>query len=256
MVAGAPFPGCRTWEVVANAGSTWQLLAGRTAQDNDRLSLEVGRSDEAWLHAADVPGAHVVVRSLDSRDGGAVPPDVLSYAASFAAFYSKSKGSAKVKVHLTKCGKVSKQKGAPDGQVRLQGNFKTLVVKPLDPAHCRSVEKGADKEASNTSSRSRLPSARDFKRQQRARSYAEQNVERKRIREQKKLESAIQSLDDDIAALDEQAVDAAADWKKSQDIELQREELTSKQAALYEEWEALVDTDASVHDKLPSSATP
>ncbi|CAE7563884.1 KIN14I [Symbiodinium sp. KB8] len=44
--SAAPFAGCRCIEVTAADGSEWQILAGKTAEDNDRLSLKEGRSDE------------------------------------------------------------------------------------------------------------------------------------------------------------------------------------------------------------------
>lgn len=58
--------GCRSIEVAAADGSRWQVLVGKTAQDNDRLSLEHGQPHEAWLHVAELAGAHVVVRFVPS----------------------------------------------------------------------------------------------------------------------------------------------------------------------------------------------
>ncbi|CAE7785714.1 KCBP, partial [Symbiodinium sp. KB8] len=68
------------------------------------------------------------------------PSEVVRTAAGIAAFYSKAKGG-RVKVHLTRCGQVSKAKGSPAGKVLLSGSVETLQVSPLDPASLRSPQK-------------------------------------------------------------------------------------------------------------------
>eukprot|EP00439_Symbiodinium_sp_Y106_P049813 s251_g6.t1 len=68
--------GCRAVLVSGKDGSQWQVLIGKSAADNDRLSLEQGRADEVWMHAAHVPGSHVVVRAVSSQ--GRPPTDVIS----------------------------------------------------------------------------------------------------------------------------------------------------------------------------------
>lgn len=129
--------GCRSIGVTSKAdGSLWQVLAGKSAPDNDRLSLEIGQAHEPWMHVAGVPGSHVVVRAVGA-DSGATrqpPQDVLQTAAGICAYYSKSKLLPQVKVHLTKCGKVGKIPGAPAGMVLLTGGWDTLTVRPLNPA--------------------------------------------------------------------------------------------------------------------------
>merc|ERR1712187_897184 len=95
--------GCRSVEIAGQDGSLWQVLIGKSAEDNDRLSLEVGLPHETWMHAA----------------GQA---DVLDKAANLAAFHSKApKGSSGVVVQIAKCGQVSKLPRAPAGQVFLRG---------------------------------------------------------------------------------------------------------------------------------------
>ena len=39
----------------------WEVLAGRTDADNDRLSLKVARANDWWFHVSGQPGSHVTV---------------------------------------------------------------------------------------------------------------------------------------------------------------------------------------------------
>src|SRR5207253_11403595 len=37
------------------------ILVGRSARDNDALTVKVARGNDVWLHARDIKGAHVVM---------------------------------------------------------------------------------------------------------------------------------------------------------------------------------------------------
>lgn len=101
------------------------VLVGRSARDNDTLSLKVARPRDVWLYAAGVPGSHVVVRRSDD---GEVPRSVLEQAARLAVRHSKARNArGKVPVHWCFAGEVSKVRGAPPGQVRL-GRFDVIRV--------------------------------------------------------------------------------------------------------------------------------
>ena len=100
---------------------------GRSARDNDRLSLRVARPRDLWLHAAGHAGSHVIVRAMDGPTGD-VPRGVVERAAELAAWHSKARGSGgKVSVHLCRAAEVSKPRGAPAGQVRLK-RYETVKV--------------------------------------------------------------------------------------------------------------------------------
>ncbi|CAJ1355572.1 unnamed protein product [Effrenium voratum] len=132
----APPKGCRSVLVNGNDGSSWQVLIGKTAADNDRLSLEHGQPHEVWMHAASVPGSHVVVRA--TQPGKDPPPrDVVEAAASLCAHYSKAK-QVYVEVHITVCGKVSKLPGAPPGQVLLQRGWTSVKVRRRSPEELKT----------------------------------------------------------------------------------------------------------------------
>jgi hypothetical protein len=43
------------------------LLVGRGAKQNHELTFGLARSEDLWLHARDVPGAHVILRDVEGR---------------------------------------------------------------------------------------------------------------------------------------------------------------------------------------------
>jgi len=106
----------------------YEILVGRGAKDNDYLTFRIARPHDAWLHAADYPGSHVVVRNPTR---GEIPHRTIIEAAQLAANYSQAKRDAKVAVHYTQRKFVSKLKGAAPGLVRLS-SFRTLLVEPRE----------------------------------------------------------------------------------------------------------------------------
>lgn len=105
----------------------YEILVGRGARANEQLTFRVARSQDLWLHAADYPGSHVVVRKKTKGDD--VPHRTLVEAAQMAALFSRAGKDAKVAVHYTERKYVSKIKGAAHGLVRL-ASFKTIMVEP------------------------------------------------------------------------------------------------------------------------------
>ena len=106
----------------------FEVVVGRNARANDRLSLKLARPRDHWLHAAGVPGSHVVVRLPEGVESA--PRDVLEAAARFAVRHSKARSATgKVPVHLARACDVGKERGAPAGQVTLR-RFETLRVYP------------------------------------------------------------------------------------------------------------------------------
>jgi predicted ribosome quality control (RQC) complex YloA/Tae2 family protein len=107
----------------------WHVWAGRTAQDNERLSLKVARNDDWWFHLRGMPGSHVV---LFVRDG--VEPDnaTVKAAAAIAAWHSKQRAGGTVAITATRARFVSKPRGAPLGTVSIRKEVK-LKVKPALP---------------------------------------------------------------------------------------------------------------------------
>ncbi len=108
----------------------WQVLAGRTAQANDYLSLKLARPDDLWFHIRGMPGSHVVLRV----PAGATPDRAtLERAAAIAAYHSKARAAGTVAVSCTEARHVSKPRGAKPGTVTIR-NERVLKVRPLSEA--------------------------------------------------------------------------------------------------------------------------
>ena len=109
-------------------GQGYEAWVGRTARDNDTLTLRHARPYDLWLHARGVPGSHVIVRAKGRTD---VPPRaVVERAAGLAAAYSKARTSALVPVVVTPRKWVRKAKGTPPGQVVVEREAEVLIVPP------------------------------------------------------------------------------------------------------------------------------
>ena len=103
------------------------ILVGRTAADNDVLSLKIGSPRDFWLHIASGPGSHVVVRNPDKLDR--LPRDTKQMAAELAVRYSKAKDGGRTAVHLTTCDQVSKRGRMAPGKVLL-ARYETVHAAP------------------------------------------------------------------------------------------------------------------------------
>lgn len=108
----------------------FEILVGKKAKDNDFLTFRIAKSLDLWMHAADYPGSHVVVRNPNRKD---IPQRTLLEAAQLAAFYSQGKSQPKAAVHYTQKKFVNKPKGSAAGLVSL-ASFKTILVVPEFPA--------------------------------------------------------------------------------------------------------------------------
>ena len=103
------------------------ILVGRTARDNDRLTFKLAAPDDLWLHAAGVPGAHVIVRVPDREH--AVPDRTVLEAAALAARYSDAAREGMVDVHCTPRKFVRRARGGAPGTVVLK-RVRTVRVRP------------------------------------------------------------------------------------------------------------------------------
>jgi predicted ribosome quality control (RQC) complex YloA/Tae2 family protein len=118
----ADFTGARRF----SSSEGFEILVGKASKDNDFLTFRVAKSLDLWMHAADYPGSHVVVRNPNRQE---IPPKTLLEAAQIAAFYSQARTQAKVAVHYTPKKYVNKPKGSSAGLVSLS-SFKTILVEP------------------------------------------------------------------------------------------------------------------------------
>ncbi len=116
-------PVFKTYELLG-----FQILVGRNAKNNDKLTQQYARKDDLWLHAKDVAGSHVVIKH---QAGKTIPKPVLEKAAALAAYYSKRKNDSLCPVMYTLKKYVRKVKGAADGAVRVERE-KVIMVVPSD----------------------------------------------------------------------------------------------------------------------------
>ena len=108
----------------------WVALAGKTDDDNDRLSLKTARANDLWFHVHGRPGSHVI---LQGPEGEKPDTDQIKAAASIAAWHSKMRNAGTVPVSCTEAKHVSKPRGAKPGTVHIKRE-KTIKVRPGLPA--------------------------------------------------------------------------------------------------------------------------
>lgn len=109
------------------------IFVGRNNKQNDQLTLKFAEKSDIWLHTQQVHGAHVILVT-----NGAAPPDrSVEEAAMLAAYHSKGRDSAQVKVDYCMAKYVKKPAGARPGMV-IYTNYQTAFVTP-DAALCEKL---------------------------------------------------------------------------------------------------------------------
>lgn len=97
------------------------IEVGKNSLQNDRLTLHA-RGNETWLHAQNIPGSHVIIRSEDDPSD-----ETLLYACKLATYYSKGRNHPQQAIDYTKRKYVKKAAGSPAGLVTYT-NFKTAII--------------------------------------------------------------------------------------------------------------------------------
>ena len=103
-----------------------EVLIGRNNRQNDELTWKIANSDDTWLHAKDIPGSHVIIRSANPSNS------LLTKVSRLTAWYSKARESGLVPVDITLRRHLKKPKGAKPGFV-IYGNQRTVYITPLSP---------------------------------------------------------------------------------------------------------------------------
>ncbi len=117
-------PGIRRYR----SSDGYEVLVGRAARDNDYLTFRVAQAHDLWLHCADYPGSHVVVRNPSRKE---IPQRTVVEAAQLAAKFSHAADDSKVAVHYTHRKFLAKPKGVAPGLVRMS-RFRTILVEPRE----------------------------------------------------------------------------------------------------------------------------
>jgi predicted ribosome quality control (RQC) complex YloA/Tae2 family protein len=89
------------------------LLIGKNSRQNEEVTFRQATSNDLWLHARGVSGAHVIIKSA----GREVPRSTIDQAASLAAYYSEARGTTSAPVDYTLQRHVRHMKGGGPGMV-------------------------------------------------------------------------------------------------------------------------------------------
>lgn len=108
----------------------YEVYAGKSATNNDELTVRFARPNDYWFHARGSSGSHVVLRWNDAKTKP--PKEVLRQAASIAAFYSGAKNAKMVPVAYTLKKHVRKPRGAAVGAVVMERE-EVILVEPKLP---------------------------------------------------------------------------------------------------------------------------
>lgn len=77
------------------------ILVGLSARGNRYVTLKTARPEDIWLHAHEMPGAHVIIRGVKREELEGEKREILEYAASLAASHSSGKNSVSVPIDYT-----------------------------------------------------------------------------------------------------------------------------------------------------------
>lgn len=100
-----------------------EIIVGKNNLQNDMLTFKIGKKEDYWFHAKNIPGSHVLIRT----NGDELTDEEYVEAARLAAYYSKSKNSSSVEVDYTKKSNVKKPANAKPGFVIYETNYSMLV---------------------------------------------------------------------------------------------------------------------------------
>lgn len=106
-----------------------EILVGRNSRQNDHITFAIANASDLWLHARDIPGAHVIIRS----GGQTVDGETLQLAAQLAAYYSQRRGDMAVPVAVTPRRFVTRIAGGRPGLVNFRQE-ETVSVPATLPA--------------------------------------------------------------------------------------------------------------------------
>jgi predicted ribosome quality control (RQC) complex YloA/Tae2 family protein len=101
------------------------IYVGRNARQNEQVTFKQAGPDDLWLHARDLPGAHVIIKS-GTQDA---PEEVIQRAAELAAYYSPARDSGRAAVVVTRRRFVRRLPGGHPGLVTYR-NERTVWVEP------------------------------------------------------------------------------------------------------------------------------
>lgn len=102
-----------------------EILVGKNNLQNEKLTLHTAKKTDIWLHAKNIPGSHVIIKSNNPSD------ETLFEAAMLAAYFSKFRSSANVPIDYVQVKNIRKPNGSKPGFIIYEGQ-KTLTVTPTE----------------------------------------------------------------------------------------------------------------------------
>jgi predicted ribosome quality control (RQC) complex YloA/Tae2 family protein len=100
------------------------FLVGKTSKDNMTLSFKIAHGNDLWLHVADHPGSHVVIKAL-KEDVNLQSPQILEIGSLLAHHFSSARKLLEVDVTWAQAKWVKKIPGAKTGTVGLVQSYHT-----------------------------------------------------------------------------------------------------------------------------------
>lgn len=100
------------------------ILVGKNARQNEEITYRRAKSDDLWLHARNVAGAHVVI----IRAGREISESTIAEAAALAAYYSAARGDTRVDVIVAPRKNVQRARGGRAGMVTVRGERTVSVT--------------------------------------------------------------------------------------------------------------------------------
>jgi predicted ribosome quality control (RQC) complex YloA/Tae2 family protein len=103
----------------------FDIYVGKNNKQNDELTLKIASNNDIWLHTKNIPGSHVIIKSM----GREITDKAIEDGAMLAAYFSKGQSSSMVPVDYTYKKNVKKPAGAKPGMVIYETN-KTAYITP------------------------------------------------------------------------------------------------------------------------------
>jgi predicted ribosome quality control (RQC) complex YloA/Tae2 family protein len=127
---GKPVPPAGGVPLHIQSRDGFTLLVGKNSRQNEEVTFHQATSNDVWLHARGVPGAHVIIKAA----GREIPRSTIEQAASLAAYYSQARGTTTAPVDYTLQRHVRHMKGGGPGMV-IYERERTLYVAPESSLH-------------------------------------------------------------------------------------------------------------------------
>ncbi len=115
--------------LASSSGET--IFVGRNNRQNDELTQHLAAKTDYWLHAKNIPGAHVIIRSSNPHE------KTLEEAAMLAAHFSRASRSSNVPIDYTLVKNLKKIPGGRPGMVTYS-HYKTIFITP-DPTSISQI---------------------------------------------------------------------------------------------------------------------